>query len=254
MNTLTYRGFTLIEIAIVLFLVALLASALIVPIATQVEQRRVSETQRRLEEAREILLGYAVTNKRLPRPAVSETIGTEKTACTTDADCTGVIPWVPLGAPKTDAWDTLIRYSVMPTFTRPPGTPLTISSGAGGTANDFKRAILTRAANGTPAPLADDVVAVIWSHGSKNLGAFEDGTARATTSTANADERCNTLGMPTPGVCSLDPACSTASTRCFYARTTATNESAAGGYFDDQVVWITRSQLINRLVQAGQLP
>ena len=52
-------GFTLVEIAIVLVIVGLLIGGLLTPLAAQLEQRRGSETQKALDEAKEALFGFA---------------------------------------------------------------------------------------------------------------------------------------------------------------------------------------------------
>lgn len=71
------RGFSLIELALGLVIVATMLSALLVPLATQIDQRRTAETQRLLEEARDALVGFAVANGRFPCPAVDAASGTE---------------------------------------------------------------------------------------------------------------------------------------------------------------------------------
>src|SRR5688572_18807822 len=90
------RGFTLIELAVVVVVIALLLGSLLYPLNTQVEQRNVAQTQRVLEETREALIGYAMIHGRLPRPAASETDGSERGTCgggTPNDACTGYIPW-----------------------------------------------------------------------------------------------------------------------------------------------------------------
>ncbi|WP_229415627.1 type II secretion system protein [Pseudoduganella armeniaca] len=62
------RGFTLVEVAIVLVVVGLLIGGLITPLSTQLEQRRVADTRRALEEARDALTGFAIRNGYLPCP------------------------------------------------------------------------------------------------------------------------------------------------------------------------------------------
>ena len=59
---LSSRGFTLIELAVSIFIIALVLGAILVPLATQVEQRQISETQKTLEDAKEALLGFALAN------------------------------------------------------------------------------------------------------------------------------------------------------------------------------------------------
>ena len=66
---LSLCGFSLLEVAIVLVIVTILLTAVSVPIASQVQARRMEETRRMLEEAKEALLGFAMANGRFPCPA-----------------------------------------------------------------------------------------------------------------------------------------------------------------------------------------
>ena len=65
------RGFTLTELAVVLAIIGLLLSSTLFTLSAQVENRNRSDTQRRLEEARELLLSFALVNGRLPCPATT---------------------------------------------------------------------------------------------------------------------------------------------------------------------------------------
>src|SRR5262245_6138866 len=63
------HGFTLVEMAIAIVLIALLLGSLLVPLQTQVETRRFDDTRRILEQAREALLSYVVAYGYFPCPA-----------------------------------------------------------------------------------------------------------------------------------------------------------------------------------------
>jgi prepilin-type N-terminal cleavage/methylation domain-containing protein len=56
------RGFTLIELAIVLVILTVLIGGLAMPLTAQIEARRIAETKKTLEEAREAIIGYAMSN------------------------------------------------------------------------------------------------------------------------------------------------------------------------------------------------
>jgi len=56
------RGFTLIELAIVLVIVTILIGGLAMPLSAQIQARRIAETQKILEETREAIIGYAMSN------------------------------------------------------------------------------------------------------------------------------------------------------------------------------------------------
>jgi prepilin-type N-terminal cleavage/methylation domain-containing protein len=56
------RGFTLIEMAIVLVIITILIGGLAMPLSAQIQARRIAETRQVLEEAREAIIGYAMSN------------------------------------------------------------------------------------------------------------------------------------------------------------------------------------------------
>ena len=63
------RGFTLVEVAVVVTIVAFLLASLMFTFSAQVDQRNIDETRRRIEQARELVLSFAIVNGRLPCPA-----------------------------------------------------------------------------------------------------------------------------------------------------------------------------------------
>src|SRR5262245_33027123 len=87
------RGFTLTELAVVMAIVAFLLGGLMYTLAAQTEQRNFEETRRRLDLARELLLGFAIVNGRLPCPATSTSNGIEAPAG--GGACTGYLPDAP---------------------------------------------------------------------------------------------------------------------------------------------------------------
>ena len=87
------RGFSLLEVAIVLIIITVLLTAVSVPLASQVQTRRMEETRRLLEEAKEALLGFAMANGRFPCPAfanaTSNSAGRESFCTAATGACTG---------------------------------------------------------------------------------------------------------------------------------------------------------------------
>ena len=63
------RGFTLIEQAVALSVIALLMGSILVPLQTQIENRKIDETRRTIDLAQEMLLGFVVANGYFPCPA-----------------------------------------------------------------------------------------------------------------------------------------------------------------------------------------
>ncbi len=240
------RGFSLIEMAVVILVITILLAIVAVPLTTQVESRRIDETQKKLEVIREALYGFALTRGRLPRPASSATNGNENpNPCTTNATCTGFIPWITLGIDRADAWGNIYRYSVTPEFSAavPGGANAAFALTATG-----KNVIRTRDAAGIEVTLADQVPAVLWSHGPQNHGTDAlTANARPSPSLTNTDEQRNNTLMVDATPCTLAGI-------CVVSRNPSTNTTQTGGEFDDMVVWLSTNILFSRMVQAGKLP
>ena len=129
-------GFTLTELAIAFVIISFLLASALYTLAAQTEQRNRTETLRRLDEAKELLLTFAVVNGRLPCPARSNSAGDEvrnasgecKNAAAledyyggtlSDGTVGGLLPATAIGfAPidssgfAIDAWGNRIRYAV----------------------------------------------------------------------------------------------------------------------------------------------
>lgn len=246
--TILQRGFTLIELAIVMFIVALLLGGMLLPLSAQQDVRGQGETQKQLAEAREALLGFAIANGRLPCPAVDLTTGVESPAgggaCTNPYD--GFLPAVTLGLSPTDANGYAIDAWGGNPINRIHYAITTANANAFTTANGMKTVTMTELApdlkvcntgTGMVSPgtvsadcaantsLASDAVAVVYSLG-KNVG----------TGGTGADENHNP-----------NPQSTIAPDRAFVS-------AQPGQNFDDQMIWLSKNILFNRMVSASQLP
>ena len=232
-------GFTLVELTIVLVIVALLIGGMLLPLSAQRDLQSTSETQKQLSEIKEALIGFAIINGRLPRPANSATDGTERSVCSNDADCTGFIPWQVLGVKNTDSWNKLIRYSVSVDFSKNTFSLTTVATkkiqtrdSTGNATYLFGQASACNATSNLCSP------AVIFSQGKQRFGTSADGVALSGGTATSIDEAANDSGG---GV-------------SFMSRIATDNTAAAGGEFDDIVTWISPTVLFNRMVAAGKLP
>ena len=88
------QAFTLIELAVVLMIVGLLLSSVTYTLSAQVDQRDFEETRRRLDQARELVIAFAIANGRLPCPAryvdaSSNSLGRESFCAAATGGCSG---------------------------------------------------------------------------------------------------------------------------------------------------------------------
>jgi prepilin-type N-terminal cleavage/methylation domain-containing protein len=232
------RGFTLIEMAIVLVIVTILIGGLVMPLSAQIQARRIAETNRTLEEARDAILGYAMThragspltaNRHLPCPDTDlppDGVQNRSNNSVCDAPV-GRLPWVDLGVAPQDAWGNRLLYAVLDEFSErstgfnqsSPGLPV----------NPFEISSVYNI--GSP-DVAANVVFVIASHGPNGWGAQSiAGTTLARPS--GPDEAENLDGN-----------------KRFVSRS-PTKADTVNGEFDDLLVWVSHPQLIHHICPTG---
>lgn len=221
-------GFSFLELAVAMFIMTLLLGSILVPLATQVEQRQISETTRTLEEARDALLGHAIAQGRLPC-ADTDGDGLENTGgtCTSGSVSIGAFPWQTLGLAATDSWGNRIRYAVKGEYA------LSSPQFSLGTTSANLRVCTTSACTST---LTSSAVAVLLSHGKNGYGATNSAGGTTYAAPGGNDELANTDAD-----------------RDFVSRT-RTDVDTAAGEFDDIVIWLPLYTLFNRMVTAGKLP
>lgn len=245
-------GFTLVELTIVMVIVALLLGGLLLPLSAQQDIRQQTEAEKHLTEVRDSLVGYAQINARLPCPAISATDGRENRDGVTlqCASLFGFVPWTDLGIRPTDPWGHTIRYRVSRDFAESgtAGTLPVLSAGPTPPATAAQLKIVGRNPAGSIHDLTNDapreVVFVLLSHGKNGYyGTNADGSAGPADPAGlnNPDEDLNANSL------------ANAASTVFVSRTPTPGEAPTIGGFDDQVVWVPRSLLINRLVAAGKL-
>ncbi len=240
------RGFSLVEMAVVLVVFALMLTGLLMITGTQIATQRGKDTQRALEQARQALLGFAAVNGRLPCPAAPNTpsgasgAGVERTP--TNGGCTGgqtgVLPWATLGLPESDAWGRRISYRVSALYSRtvivrpPTAYGCTVppvpapAQAAFALCSPGDNEVRVAAAG---APLVTNAPAVLISHGPNGFGAWLSTGAQIPPS-ADADEQENHDGDA------------------------IAVERTPTATFDDLVVVLPASLLAQSMLQAQRLP
>jgi prepilin-type N-terminal cleavage/methylation domain-containing protein len=161
-------GFTLIELAIVLFIITLLLGGILTPLGQQIVERQSTETRRTLESARVALVGYALRQPGqagpLPCPdlrkhASEHLDGLEDRQA--DGSCTtliGNLPWKTLGLAEGDAWGNHLSYAVSTDWTL-----------AGNSLSQAETQLLICSNANCDKPQA--AAAVVISHGRNGFGA-----------------------------------------------------------------------------------
>ena len=265
------RGFSLLELAIAITIVGVLLGALLVPLATQFQARQVRETQASLDDIKEALYGFAITRGRLPCPDTDRDGAENPCDATapveTDDVLEGFLPWRDLAVPATDAWDRIFRYAVTREFTAAaqPGMPPDVPDRLELTDLDNANiSVFTRGDNPATGPqetktliqLAANAPAIVLSVGSNGSGGSQlDGLDLPFAT--GADELNNVSA-----IASKWPPVPVALARPFVQRiltpaVTGCSDTAEGQPFceyDDLLIWISAPVLLNRMVQAGQLP
>ncbi len=223
-------GFSLVELTVVLVIVALLSSGLLLGLGAQRDAANNSEAQRQLEQARESLYGFAMTNGRLPCPATPTLPDTDANAGKENCALQhGVLPWVTLGLPEIDPWGFRLTYFASSKFTGAlPAGALASFTLTTGIAPDNAGTANIKDSAGAGYNIASDLPAVIVSHGKRSAGAYQ------------------TSGGKLPGAAG-DEAENADADQTFVAHTPTED-------FDDLVVWIVPTVLKSRMVAVGKLP
>jgi len=274
------RGFTLTEIAVVLAIVGLLLGSMMLTFSAQVEQRNFADTQRRLDDAKELLLAFAIVNGRLPCPATC----TNPPACTTgsggDENPTGggtcstytqgylparAIGFQPTGATgfALDAWGNPIRYAVASTVETSASCPAVAATGApSATTPEWSPPFTSATPTGLP-----------------NSTTFMKANGIACRTSVNDLVVC--AQAQAGASCALGPPITNQNTVVAIVLSTGRNgaqgaaganetenvdgdavfvyrppdpSTASGGEYDDLTAWIPVGLLYGRLISAGVLP
>jgi len=279
------RGFSLVELAVVMTIVALLLASLMYTLSAQMEQRNQDDTRRRLEHARELILSYALTKGRLPCPArytssASHSGGLESfctaAATSTTSTCSGAettteqahgtcsnhwdgyLPASSLGYTQTDesgfatdAWSNRIRYMVARVNTNCSGTFTPTLDGGGSHTTMFTSKTLLKRYGISCQP--NDLL--ICKSGS-GIGSTDCGTAANNLMASGlvvAILFSTGKNTTSTGGTGADEVANLMARRVFVYHP-PTPSDFSGGEFDDQFTWITVGELYGRMVAGGQLP
>jgi prepilin-type N-terminal cleavage/methylation domain-containing protein len=257
---LKFRGFTLVEMAVVLVIFGTLLGAGLKLLTVQAERSAIELTKKRQETIKQALTAYLGRFGRLPCPdqnAIPDGLDNADRTAATPASCTaqfGAVPYVDLGLDRDvaiDGWDNFMVYVLSPGWqnsyttgsnnqyqnTNPVNTYWPGARQGGITV--FDRIPATNAATTITANPATGTgaAAAIVSYGKNGLGArnlsFNVNVAPA----AGTDEEINTLF-----------------TGLQVAKREYTDQNIPTyGAFDDVVLPISASDILDDLVKAGSI-
>jgi prepilin-type N-terminal cleavage/methylation domain-containing protein len=253
-------GFTLIELAIVLVIIGVLAGSFLATLGSRIETTRRAEAEKEMGVIKQALYGYAMsqTPPHLPCPdcrtaamcpstpsaSLNDGIEDRAGAVCDVGNTPGNIPWKTLGLGSGDPWGNRYTYwvsgwaaDVNTTVSPPTGIELTKSPNPS-TPGKEPATIKTRVGTAFP-DVSDSVVAVIMTQGKDGYGSISiQNILTPAVPTTNVDEKDN-----------LD------NNLVFVSRApTKSGATTAGGEFDDMLVWISEYELKAKMVEAGVLP
>lgn len=222
-----HPGFTLIEMAVVLTIIGLLVGSLLVPLMTQIDNAKIQSTTKILAEIKTALINYATANNRLPCPALNSETGEAVAIGDTLCGQQGYLPWASLGTHQYDAWGGHLWYRTNLSYTERDGlaklavtpSPLTIKV--------------------DPATMIEDVVTIVFSYGKNRQYA------------ANSFKTLSEIILPSAVASST--ILSDNSVTCASGKVCYTKSAYIPNGFDDNLIWLSRTTLVEQLVSAGKL-
>lgn len=252
------RGFSLVEMAVVLSIIALLLGGAILTLTIQEEQRALAETRRGLEAAAEAVIGFALANRRLPCPAAGATgveslaTGTVATGGTCASNFGGFLPARSVGFQPVDdqgfaldAWGNRIRYAVANAITGCIGTAST----------PHFTSVANLKANGVSCRPNDLLICQAASGTLPGNSPPSCGTAQAVTNQETVAFVLHSAGKNGPGAIANGPdeIANRDGNAIFVSREHGSSATSTGAY-DDVLLWVPAGVVYSRLIAGGVLP
>ena len=255
MNIRYAKGFTLIELAVVLVIVGILAGSFITTLGSRIDVTRRVETIDEMEVIKQALYGYAMSNNfihlpcpdcrnaacvkvvtNFPNDGIEDRVGPVCDVDVADAIAfelpIGNLPWQTLGLGYGDSWANRYNYWVSDSISN-NGASFQLTPPA------LTSAVINTRVGAVINAVSTNAVAIIMSQGKNGYGAV------------------NTQNVANPAVpaANLDEVENTDDDLTFVSRAqTDVGVSALVGEFDDILVWISEYELKAKMVEAGRLP
>ncbi|MEO7727687.1 MAG: prepilin-type N-terminal cleavage/methylation domain-containing protein, partial [Burkholderiales bacterium] len=211
------RGFSLVEVAVVVAIGLILLSLGLTAINAQLGSASYSLTKKRSEAVKDALVSYLGANKRLPCPyapvpgtAVTG-IAPPQTVAVPPAcpQVFGTVPFATLGLTREtaeDGWGNLLSYQIysVPAAGSCPGVGVDWANSSCFGAGKIGGISVSDGIVTAPIPLATGVIAGVISHGANGLGAWVAAQGTRNASPLTCEELQNTGGSLS------SPSCATA--------------------------------------------
>lgn len=255
------KGFSLVEMAIVIFIAGILLTAGLKLLSVRVNTAQIETTSTHQLAIKQALIAYLGKNKRLPCP------GSVATGIASLPPCNptfGIVPYASLGldqATVLDGWENYFTYAITPnpiatalppklpsystawtfsfnpTNNTPPFTD--VSQNAFWPNNSTGGIVVSDGAINIADPFsATGAVIALISHGRNGYGARNLKDAINDSTLAGLDEIQNTNPLVAAGNLRI-------------IKRVTTESAAAGGVFDDIVLTLNASELITPLITSG---
>ena len=245
------KGFSLLELAIVLMIVGTLMSGVLIGVRQSTDNARRSNARNQLMQVEEAIYGFAQSYGRLPCPATADSGGFEAHGGSPSYNCTqwhGFVPVATLGLTAAvnqdglmvDPWLNPFRYSVTDdaglndrNFTE-ASELANLFAGLNSTGSSLPSLLcIATAINCGGTIISNTSPAVILSMG-PNWATFTSANEHENASGTTLVNGANSYSVSN------------------------TNNFVAADYseelFDDQLVWLSPHVLFNRMISAGKLP
>jgi prepilin-type N-terminal cleavage/methylation domain-containing protein len=213
------RGFTLLELSVVLVIIAVILSGALAMFIGSVQASQFNTTVKRMDAIDKALLNYAAANSRIPCPsdltqiASGANYGVEAAntgSCWSGTPAAnfkaasntveGGVPVRALALPDDymyDGWGRKLRYAVDPTYTAASSLPVAASCSLTVTPN----ASAIRVNDSTGASRTTMAAYVLISHGANGHGAYTSNGVTVNAGSSSANEltncHCNSSGVAT---------------------------------------------------------
>ena len=228
-------GFSILEMAIVMVIVATLLGGLLVSISQTQEMNNRTDAESTLDDIKDALYGFAQANGRLPCPATTTSVGAEAPigggACTQRF---GFVPWSTLGLSGALNTDNLLMDSWL---------------------SPYRYAVTDQ--NGNAFTTAGQMSAVTMAALAPDLRICDSNTC-ATVLFDSAPAVILSLGADWATFTSADEVENSGETTINGYRHGNNNDFVSTDYientFDDIITWISPSILYTKMIAAGQLP